>query len=502
MTEALAEQLALLPGYLSRHILLTVTALAVGIGLSLPLAVLAVRRRAVAAVVLGAAGAVQTVPSLALLALMVPLFGRIGFAPAVTALTLYSMLPVLRNTVTGLQEVDRTLIEAARGVGMTEGQILRQVQFPLALPMIVAGIRTAAIWVVGIATLSTPVGAASLGNYIFSGLQTRNYTAVLVGCASATALALIIDAMIRGVESGLRQRQPLRIWTWTFAALGLLLVGLSPLAWSALGRDSRPRILVGAKTFTEQFILAETLAQRLSDAGFNAEALSSLGSTVAFDALAAGRIDCYIDYSGTIWTTQMHRDDQPGPEAVLEEMTHWLRENHNIECLGALGFENTYALAVRSETAEELGLERISDLARHAADLRIAGDYEFFGRPEWSALQETYRLRFREEVGMDAALMYTALDQGEVDVIAAFSTDGRIAAFDLVVLEDSRAALPPYEAVLLVRPGILDSAEAAAVLQGMIGAVSDEAMREANRLVDVDGRPVREAAERLAERLP
>ena len=185
MSEAWLEQLALLPEYLSRHLVLCLSALGIGIALSIPLAVLVARSRKLRGPVLMTASAIQTIPGLALLALMVPLLGRIGFVPALIALTLYSVLPILRNTVTGIGGVDSNLIEAGTGLGMTSRQLLFDVQLPLALPVIVAGIRTAAVWVVGMATLSTPVGATSLGNFIFSGLQTQNYQAVIVGCVAA-----------------------------------------------------------------------------------------------------------------------------------------------------------------------------------------------------------------------------------------------------------------------------------------------------------------------------
>ena len=185
----LQEPLAHLPDYLSSHFLLTVAALTVGAAISLPLAALVIQVRRLAGPVLAVASVVQTIPGLALLALMVPLLGRIGVIPALLALILYSVLPILRNTVTGALGVDRDVIEAARGIGMTDGQILRQVRFPLAAPVIVAGLRTATVWTVGTATLSTPVGATSLGNYIFSGLQTQNMSAVLLGCVAAAALA-------------------------------------------------------------------------------------------------------------------------------------------------------------------------------------------------------------------------------------------------------------------------------------------------------------------------
>ena len=499
MTGALREQLALLPEYLGRHLLLTITALVVGIGISFPLAILVTRVRWLRGPVLGIASAIQTIPSLALLALMVPLLRAIGFLPAVIALTLYSMLPVIRNTVTGIDDVDPNLIEAGRGLGMTPRQLLVKVQIPLAMPVIIAGVRTATVWVVGIATLSTPVGATSLGNFIFSGLQTQNYTAVLVGCGAAAILALVLDLLIRFMEVASSRRSRVML---AMSVAGVVLVlggGLAPVLLARSGVDDRPAVVIGAKTFSEQYILASLIAERLDAAGYRARQLESLGSTVVFDALAVGRIDCYVDYTGTIWANHMKREDRASADDVLRAVTDWLRAEHGIECLGRLGFENTYALAMRRDEAERLGITSIDDLFRHAPDMKIGGDYEFFGRPEWDRLTSEYELAFSDTVGMDGTLMYGAVATGEIDVIAAFSTDGRIAANDLVVLEDPRSVFPPYDAVLLVGEVSAKDASLRTALQSLIGAIDDERMRTANMEVDVHGASVDAVARHLHE---
>ncbi|MEE4185068.1 MAG: ABC transporter permease/substrate-binding protein [Gammaproteobacteria bacterium] len=495
MNAELRTQLAYLPDYLGQHMLLSFAALGLGILISLPLALALTQSERWRRPVVAGVAAIQTIPALALLALMVPLFRAIGFAPALAALTLYSMLPMVRNTITGIADIDPRLLEAGRGLGLTERQLLFKVQLPLAVPVIVAGIRTAAVWVVGMATLSTPVGATSLGNYIFSGLQTQNYTAVLVGCVAAAVLALTLDQLIRLLEAGLRRRE--RGSAMVAATLLAALVGIAvALTWQPASADRDVRI--GAKTFTEQYILARLIATRLESAGFPASVLDSLGSAVAFDALTTGRIDTYVDYSGTIWANYMGRTDNPGRAAITAGVADWLATEHGVAGVIPLGFENSYALAVRRADAEALGLKTIADLASHAGDLRLAADYEFFGRPEWASLQLNYGLAFAERLSMDSTLMYQALQAGEVDVITAFSTDGRIAAYDLVVLADPREALPPYDALLLVSgAAVQQQAGILPVLAGLRRAISNEQMRAANRLVDLDGASVAAAVTRL-----
>jgi osmoprotectant transport system permease protein len=512
------QDLAQFPGFLLGHLELSLVALLLGASLSIPAGILVTRWRRLEGPLLGMASVVQTIPSLALLAMMVPALAlvgvllersvgislrSIGYLPAVTALTLYSTLPILRNTVAGIAGVDPAVREAARGVGMTERQQLVRVELPLALPVIVAGIRTAAVWVVGTATLSTPVGQESLGNFIFSGLQTRNFGAVMLGCVGSAGLALLLDQLIRLLELGLRGRRV----AFVVAVSGLLgLYGVTAAAWGTERLGSSARALsVGSKTFTEQYILSEILARTIeSRTGRPARALQSLGSTVLFDALVSREIDVYVEYSGTIWATIMHRKGvSPGREAVLEEVRIHLGESHGIEVV-ALGFENTYALAMRDDRASVLSIERISELVPEAPGFEIGGDYEFFARPEWASLESAYGLRFRTQRSMDPSLMYQAVVAGEVDVISAFSTDGRIEAFDLRVLRDDLGVIPPYDAIVLVRPGLAEDApDAMEALQSLAGTIDARTMRRMNLAVDRGGNvPAVVAGEFLAGRRP
>ena len=504
----MSEQLALLPGYLSAHLQLVMLALGIGTAISVPLGIAIHRRPRWEPSVLGAASVLQTIPSLALLAAMVPVFAAIGaalegsgleirgigFLPAAVALTLYSLLPILRNTVTGLAGVDADVVEAARGVGMTEAQQLWRVELPLALPVIVAGLRTAAVWVVGTATLSTPIGATSLGNYIFSGLATRNDVAIGVGCVAAAVLALTLDLSIRWIERGIQERQPRR--SAAGAAVLAVLMVFTGVEASLGSRHSEP-LRIGSKTFTEQYILAELIGQRLAATGAPVENLPSLGSTVAFDALVQGDLDVYVDYSGTIWATIMKRPAGGVSRAeVLDGVTRYLEDERGVHVAAVLGFENTYALALRRDRAEALGLRTIDDLAEASPSLAIGGDYEFFARAEWRDLTRAYGLRFAEERSMDPALMYDAVAAGEVDVISAFSTDGRIAALDLVVLEDVRAVIPPYDAMVLASERLWSEAPAArAALVELGGSIDAATMRSLNHAVDGEGRAPAAVAE-------
>lgn len=513
MSDQLAAAWRVLPEYLSQHILLSAAALALGLAISLPLTILALRRRPVRWLVLAFASVVQTIPSLALLALFYPLllalsamaagvfgqgFSALGFLPSLLALTLYSMLPIIRNGVTGVLSLDPAVIEAARAVGYTDRQRLLRVELPLAAPMLMAGVRTAAVWVIGAATLSTAVGQTSLGNYIFSGLQIENWVSVLFGCAAAAALALTVDQLLGLIESGTARRSRLRIAAGLVALLAGVAAAFVPRIDAGTGV-----YVVGAKNFSEQFILAELITDRLGQQGLRASQRIGLGSVIAFRALARGELDVYVDYSGTIRANIMQRDDSASRETVLDELTAWLDREHRVTLLGTLGFENAYTLAMRRERAGMLGIESIADLAAHAPALSIGGDFEFFERPEWRALQAAYGLRFASRRQFQPTFMYTAVANGEVDVISAFSSDGRVAALDLVTLGDPQDAIPPYDAVLLLAPGRGADTGLIDALRPMIGAIPIDAMREANLMVDrdTDKATPAAAARWLAERV-
>lgn len=519
MTENLKRQLEKLPEYLGAHLTLSMLALGIGIAITVPAAVVLAKRERMRWPIVTTAGVLQTVPGLAMLALLVPLVG-FGFLPALIALTIYSIYPILDGTVTGIREVDPAVTEAARGVGMTPSQVLGAVELPLAAPVILAGIRTATVWVVGIATLSTPVGQTSLGNYLFSGLQTRNWTAVWLGCACAAALVIVLERLLALAESGLRRRSLVRIVASTALLVVVLGAGISaPARMQGLGARTdalaasdaeedpeadRGVVRIGAKTFTEQYILASLIEQRLLAAGFRTDRRDSLGSTVAFDALRSGDLDVYVDYTGTIWANAMQRSDTPARGEGLATVSGWLAAEHGIACLGPLGFENAYALAMTRELATKHDVQTIADLASVSADLEIGGDYEFFDRPEWYKLRQTYGLEFAKTVSYDSTFMYEAVASGDVDVISAFSSDGRIAAFDLVVLEDVRRAFPPYDAVLLLSPAAAERPRLREALRPLLDAITVEDMRSANWLVDRDDgdkMPPDEAARWLGVRI-
>ncbi|MBY0520210.1 MAG: ABC transporter permease/substrate-binding protein [Sphingomonas sp.] len=483
--------MARVPDLLAAHLLLAASALALGLVVSLPLAIWSARRPLVARAALGFASLVQTIPSLALLALFYPLLlslsamvgggiPALGFLPSLLALTLYALLPILRNGVTGLTGIDAAVIEAADGVGMTGWQKLLLVEAPLVSPVLMAGIRTAAVWTIGAATLSTTVGQPSLGDMIFAGLQTQNWALVLAGCLTAAALALVVDALLGVVEHGIANRKRVR----AFIAVGVLAAGIL-FALAPMLPTGQKSVVVGAKGFSEQYILARLIGHRLERAGYRVSYREGLGSAVAFAALKGGDVDVYVDYSGTIWTNEMKRTDVPPRDAIVRGIGTWAAER-DLRLLGSLGFENAYAFAMRAEAAARLGIASLDDLVAQAPALAFGADLEFLERPEWAAVKRAYPLSFKSQQAYSPTFMYRAIDSGRADVISAFSSDGRIAAQKLTVLTDPRGAIPGYDAILLVGRAHAKDDRFLNAIKPLIGHVPVALMREANYMVDRD----------------
>jgi osmoprotectant transport system permease protein len=488
-------------------VLLSASALALGFLIAAPLAVLAGRNHAVRVAALGVAGLIQTIPSLALLALFYPLllllsaaskavfgagFSALGFLPSLLALTLYSMLPILRNGTAALRGVPKGLDDAGRALGFSGWQRLLLIEAPVASPVFMAGVRTSAVWVVGTATLATPVGQTSLGNYIFTGLQTENWVFVIFGCAASAALALIADGLLALIESGAAKSDGKRM----LAGLAGLLIGTAAAA-APLIHPAQATYVVGAKNFSEQFILAALIEHRLDAARAKTDLREGLGSAVAFRALAANDIDVYVDYSGTLWTNVLDRKDTPPRAQLLTELTRELKRRYGVTVVGPLGFENAYALAMTEARAHALGVRSIADLARVAPSLVIGGDVEFFSRPEWSKLDAAYGLDFKAKKSFQPTFMYRALESGDVDVISAFSSDGRIAADHLLILTDPKNAIPPYDAVILISPKRANDQRLLNALRPLVNTIPVTAMQHANYAVDGKGETPARAARTL-----
>lgn len=489
---------------IGQHIMLTGVSTLAAIAMGIPLGIFAVRRAWAERPMLAGIGILQTVPSLAMLALLLAVLQQIGALPAIIALTLYALLPIVRNTVTGLRGIAPEIVEAARGVGMTSGQRLRLVELPLALPVLVAGVRTAAVVGVGIATLSAFIGAGGLGQFINRGLALSNTDLILLGAIPSALLAMAVDGSIAafqwGIEVRRRERERSRIYlSWIASAMPILILLIGAIAyWSTSGGGARRApgtgqgdtgtVTIGAKNFTENLLLAEMIGALIeARTQLRVERRFGLGGTmIAHNALKDGAIDLYVEYTGTALTVILGAETMSDPDVVLARVREDYDARFGLEWLTPFRINNTYALAVRSVVARERGWSTIADLVAQAESLRAGFTPEFSERPDgYPGLKKVYGLRFGRVYDLEAALMYRALAEDEVDVISAYATDGRIDALDLTLLADDRHFFPPYFAVPVVRKAVLEQhPQIRAIVAPLAGVLDDAVMRRLNWAVD------------------
>lgn len=484
---------------LGQHLLLVGTSTIVAIIVGVPVGILAARRPRAGAPIVWLANVAQTIPSLAMFGFLLPLplIGGLGARVAIFVLILYALLPIVRTTTAGLKSVDRVLVEAGTALGMTPGQLLREVELPLALPSIVAGIRVAAVIGVGTATIAAAVGAGGLGEYIFRGLSMVDPTVILAGAIPSALLALALDGALTLVERELKGR-PGRGGRVAAAALVVVLLAGAAVAAAYRSRSGEDVIRVGSKNFTEQIVLGELLAQTVETrTNVRVERRLNLGGTFICDrALRSGDIDLYVEYSGTAQTAIFHEPPDTDPRRVLDAVRRRYADA-GITLLDPLGFENTFAMLVRADDAKRLGLRTISDAAKQAQGWRAGFGYEFLQRQDgYPGLARTYGLRFAAPpTAMDLSLIYRALAQGQVDFIAGDATSGLIEAYGLAMLQDDRHYFPPYDAVVAARaPALLAHPDVRAALAALSGRISVADMRRMNHAVDALRREPSEVA--------
>lgn len=479
------------------HVQLVVYSTAVASLAGIALGLFAARRPGLARPIVGLANLAQTIPSLALFGFLIPapLIGGIGTRTALVALTLYAVLPILRGTITGVQNVDRAVIECAEAMGMTPRQVRWMVEWPLARPSILSGLRVAVVIGVGTATVASAIGAGGLGDYIFRGLAMVDSTVILAGALPAALLALGADALLAaaGRWSDPRTRHAPR----AAGVLALVLAAALAGSWMA-GRAAPERIVVGSKNFTEQIVLGEIVAQQIERlTQLPVERRFNLGGTaIAHGALVAGDLDVYVEYTGTALTAIFGEAPRSDSDAVLARVTEQYAPL-GVTVLPRLGFNNTFAVMVRGEAAVRDGLATISDLARVAPGWTAGFGYEFLERPDgFEGLAAAYGLHFAAPPRvMDLNLIYRAVSAGEIDVTAGDATSGLVEAMGLVILDDDRRYFPVYDAVPLARTAVLlRHPPVDAALRALSGRLDAATMRRMNAAVDTERQSPRDVA--------
>lgn len=479
------------------HITLVLFSTGLAIAIGLPLGVLITRVKALQAPVLGFASVMQTVPSLALFGLLIPVsFIGIGARAAVIALALYALLPVIRNTVTGILGIDPKVREAAVAMGMSDHQVLRMVELPLAMPVILTGIRVAVVICVGVATVAAAVGAGGLGTYIFRGLRQNDNNLLLSGAILSALLALLCDFGLGQIERSFRigKRAPGAVRKLAAGAAGaVLIVVVASGFYTGLGRPTKA-VRVGSKDFTESILLAEILSQMLEKNGVEVERHFELGGNVPHDSLLTDQIDVYPEYTGTAFTAILKHKPLTDPEVVYEQTRAEYFQNFDLVVSPPLGFANDFAILVRGDIARKNNLRTISDAVQVSRNWQAGFGQDFMSREDgYAGFVKAYGFDFaRQPREMDLSLTYRALASGELDIIAGNSTDGLISALDLVQLEDDRSYFPPYQAVFIARRE--SSITFQPVFAELSNAISTDEMRRMNYEVDGHKRLPRDVA--------
>src|SRR5256886_395560 len=367
--------------HIGQHLWLVFVSIAIAVAIALPLGILITRRKRLRSPVLAIANVMQTIPSLALFGFLIPLpfIGGIGPRTAIVALVFYALLPIIRNTVTGILGIDKSVREAAVAMGMTDRQVLLQVELPLAMSVIVTGVRVAVVITIGVAIIAAEVGAGGLGEYIFRGLRLNDNRLLLAGAVPSALMALIADfgfGMIeKRFDTSARRagKRSMRLLVWIIVLIAAALVGF--VSWRGLRARSTSRangghVTVGSKDFTESILLAEIVAQLLEAQHIEVDRRFDLGGNLAHGALIGGQIDLYPEYTGTAFTAIIHHQPITDPKAVYDQVKGEYSTQFNLWVSEPLGFDNTFAILVRGEEARRLHLKTISDAAKYSRQWR------------------------------------------------------------------------------------------------------------------------------------
>lgn len=494
-----------------QHLNMTIIAVFISLVVGIPAAILITRNKTASKIVIGLANIMQSIPCIALLAFAVPFVG-IGAKPAILMVIVYALLPIIKNTYTGIVSIDSKTVEVAKGLGLTKWQRLFKVEMPIAMPFIMAGIRISAVAAVGTMTIAAFAGAGGLGWFINLGLNSRNPALVLLGAIPASLLALIIDFILARLEhaitsEGLLPSEKIKNVSKSakrrergivFALCALLVIGPTVSSLGTAFAQSNNKIVIGSSNFTEAFILGYMYSDLIeSNTDLEVEQKFNLnGASFCFDALTNEDIDMFVEYTGSALSTMLHEPIENDRDAVYNKVKKLMKDRHNIDVSEPIGFNNTYVMSVKPETAEKYNLKTLSDLIKNADKLDLGCTVEFVQREDClPLLEKQYNMKFKKVSGLDAAIRYQAVDADEVQVVDAFSTDALLAKLGLTTLEDDVNFFPPYYAINFTNQKILDKhPELKPVLSKMDGLIDEKTMAQLNSQVDIEGKDPKDVA--------
>lgn len=489
-------------GLLAEHLGISLTAILIAVVLGGLVGILISEFDRSAKPTLAVINFLYTIPSISMLGFLIP-FSGVGNATAVIALTVYALLPMVRNTHTGIANVDPAILEAAKGMGSTRMQILIKVRLPLAMPVIMSGIRSMVTMTIALAGIASFIGAGGLGVAIYRGITTNNSAMTMAGSVLIAALALAVDFILGFVEKRMQKRSARARRTNRILGAGAAVICACLLITSLPGRQTGDTIRIATKPMTEQYVLGEMLKILIEkDTDLHVELTQGVGGGTSNiqPAMESGEFDLYPEYTGTAWNMVM-KEEGLYTEELFDDLQAFYNDELSMEWTGMYGFNNTYGLVVRREIAEQYDLKTYSDLARISEQLVFGAEYDFFEREDgYDALCDTYGFHFKETMDLDIGLKYQAIDQGQIDVMVIFTTDGQLSASDVTVLEDDKQFYPSYLCGNVVRSEVLqEHPELGQIFEQVTGIISDGDMASMNYQVETEGREPEDVAEEFLE---
>ena len=492
------ERWAFLAGLLWEHLVISLIAILIAVVIGGIAGILISEFQKAAKPALGVINFLYTIPSISMLGFLIP-FSGVGNVTAVIALTVYALLPMVRNTHTGITNLDPAVLEAAKGMGSTRSQILFKIKLPLAMPVIMSGIRSMVTMTIALAGIASFIGAGGLGVAIYRGITTNNTAMTIAGSLLIAVLALLMD-FILGIAEKRIQKHSVKSKKLNRIIGAVILIICLGIAGAAFFRSqSKDTIHIATKPMTEQYVLGEMLDLLIEqDTDLDVELTQGVGGGTSNiqPAMESGEFDLYPEYTGTAWNMVLKQEGLY-TEELFDTMQQSYNDDYSMQWMGMYGFNNTYGLVVRREIAEQYNLHTYSDLSAVADQLVFGAEYDFFEREDgYDALCETYGLNFKATMDLDIGLKYQAINQGQIDVMVIFTTDGQLSASDVVVLEDDKQFYPSYLCGNVIRNEVLeDHPELKEVFRKLTGIISDSDMAEMNYAVETEGKEPRYVAE-------
>ncbi|MED3802400.1 osmoprotectant update ABC transporter permease/substrate-binding subunit OpuFB [Lysinibacillus xylanilyticus] len=489
--DVFSERKGQLLASLVEHIQISFIALFFAVVIAIPLGIYLTNKKKIAETIIGISAVLQTIPSLALLGLLIPLFG-IGKVPAIIALVVYALLPILRNTFTGINEVDLSLKEAAMAMGMNTRKRLVKVELPLAMPVIMAGIRTAMVLIVGTATLAALIGAGGLGDIILLGIDRNNTALIILGAVPAAILALVFDFLLKKLE--------LLSFKKTITALSIIsVVALLMIIFPLLNFKEKEEIVIAGKLGSEPEILINMYKLLIeNETDLKVQLKPGLGKTsFVFNALKSGSIDIYPEFTGTAISEFLKEEAiNNNQEDVYNQAKEGMMNKFEMVMLSPMKYNNTYALAVSTEIADTYHLQTISDIKPIQESIKAGFTLEFNDREDgYLGIQKRYGITLSNITTMEPKLRYQAIESGNIDLLDAYSTDSEIRQYNLQVLTDDQQLFPPYQGAPLLRKETLEKyPEIETALNKLANQITDDEMREMNYQVNVEGQNIEDVA--------